>query len=514
MRNTSGQVMGVEPNYSEVRFLPMAEGRFLDATDLAERQPRSGAGIEERHAAVLGRPMLGETITINDIAFTVVGRAEPVSHGNNEGDNQKIYIPLYHDAGTVRDEGRQRCPRRADLHPVPAGDKEETVTAAVAAVHRVIAERHGFDPSLKDAFEEWNTIQTQKMISAIFNAMDIFLGGVGIVTLGLGAVGIINIMLVSVTERTREIGVMKAVGATKSSILAQFFWEGLLLTGISGLIGIAVSAGFMGLLQAVLTGKMPGWDPPRLVPWSAALAVGSLAVCGVVAGLYPASKAAALDPIEALRREERIALARSCNAERHSGAGLGGDDRQLAPHRHHHDRHGLGHRHGGVAAGLRRRFQQSHRGHLCAMGHEHYRLLSRPHQPAGRRRQGRRAGALYPRRCGPRRRQRSRHLPYLAGRVAECHRPERSAHLHLGGRRRAPVFQDICKLDTDAGRFFNGEEEQQRAHVCVIGSEAKTKLFSGGWAVGENIRLNGENFTVVGVLKPKMQEGDDDNAIA
>jgi len=141
------------------------------------------------------------------------------------------------------------------------------------------------------------------MIGAIFNAMDVFLGGVGIVTLGLGAVGIINIMLVSVTERTRDIGVMKAVGATKSSILAQFFWEGLLLTGISGLVGIAVSAGFMGLLQITLTGKMPGWDPPRLVPWSAALALGSLMLCGVAAGLYPASKAAQMDPIEALRKE-------------------------------------------------------------------------------------------------------------------------------------------------------------------------------------------------------------------
>jgi putative ABC transport system permease protein len=96
---------------------------------------------------------------------------------------------------------------------------------------------------------------------------------------------------------------MKAVGATKSAILAQFFWEGLLLTGISGLIGIAVSAGFMSLLQALLTGKIPGWDPPRLVPWSAALAMGALVISGVVAGLYPANRAAQLDPVEALRRE-------------------------------------------------------------------------------------------------------------------------------------------------------------------------------------------------------------------
>jgi putative ABC transport system permease protein len=73
------------------------------------------------------------------------------------------------------------------------------------------------------------------------------------------------------------------------------------------------------------------------------------------------------------------------------------------------------------------------------------------------------------------------------------------------------VFQDIWKLDTDSGRFFNGQEEQQRAHVCVIGSEAKTKLFSGGWAIGETIRLNGVMFTIIGVLKPKMQEGGEDN---
>jgi len=138
--------------------------------------------------------------------------------------------------------------------------------------------------------------------------MDVFLGGVGIVTLGLGAVGIINIMLVSVTERTREIGVLKAIGATRRAILAQFFWEGLLLTGISGLIGIAVSEVLMWVLQQLFTGKIPGWDPPRLVPWSAALALGSLVVSGVVAGLYPANKAAAMDPIEALRHEYKAAF--------------------------------------------------------------------------------------------------------------------------------------------------------------------------------------------------------------
>jgi len=300
--NSSGQVMGVEPNYADVRFVPIAEGRFIDKADLADRRRVVVLGFKSATLLFPGRPMLGETININDVSFTVVGRVATISRGNNDGDNQKVYIPV-----TVMQElfamKGDNIPHDAlssiQYQPTTKGD----TTAAVPAVHRVIAERHGFDPALKDAFEEWDTIQEEHMIGAIFNAMDIFLGGVGIVTLALGAVGIINIMLVSVTERTREIGLLKALGATKRSILAQFFWEGLLLTAVSGLIGIAVSAGGMWVLQKMLTGKVPGFDPPRLVPWSAAMALGCLVLCGVVAGLYPASKAAALDPIEALRRE-------------------------------------------------------------------------------------------------------------------------------------------------------------------------------------------------------------------
>jgi putative ABC transport system permease protein len=300
--NASGLVMGVEPNFSAMRFVPLAEGRFIDQQDMADRRRVAVLGSKSSSLLFLGHPMIGETITINDIRFTVIGRVEPISRGNNDFDNQKVYVPLttMQELFAMKGENIARdALTTMQYQPALKGD----TSAAIPAVHRVIGQRHGFDPSLKDAFDEWDTIEEEHMVSAIFSAMDLFLGGVGIVTLGLGAVGIINIMLVSVSERTREIGLLKALGATRRSILAQFFWEGLLLTAISGIIGVAVSAGLMWALQQLLTGKIPGFDPPRLVPWSAALALGSLALSGIVAGLYPASKAAALDPIEALRRE-------------------------------------------------------------------------------------------------------------------------------------------------------------------------------------------------------------------
>jgi putative ABC transport system permease protein len=300
--NTSGAVNGVEPNYAEMRFVPLAEGRFINASDVADR--RRVVVLGSKSAALLfpGHPSIGENIIINDVSFNVIGRVDPISHGNNDSDNQKLYIPIsiMQELFAYKGDNVARDALTGVLyHPAIKGDS----SAAVPAVHRVIGLRHNFDPGLKDAFDEWDTIQQEKLVGMIFDAMDVFLGGVGVVTLGLGAVGIINIMLVSVSERTREIGVLKAIGATKSAILSQFFWEGLLLTGISGLLGIGLSAGLMGLLDHFFTGKVPGFDPPRLVPWSAALAIGSLTLCGIAAGLYPASKAAALDPIEALRRE-------------------------------------------------------------------------------------------------------------------------------------------------------------------------------------------------------------------
>ena len=300
--NTSNRVMGVKANYADVRYIPIALGRFLDEADIVNRRRVAVLGQKTARLLFNGRPLLGESILIDGTSFTVIGAMRKVSQRSNDYEDQVIYIPLTTMQELFPLKG-DNIPQDAltsiQFQPATRGE----IGAADRAAHLVIAKDHGFDPSMKDAFNEFNTIKEEKMIGAIFTAMDIFLGGVGLVTLGLGAVGIVNIMLVTVTERTSEIGLLKALGATKRSILTQFFWEGLLLTGLSGGVGIGLSAGFMAVLQALFTNKVPGFDPPRLVPWSVAVALSALMISGMVAGLYPASKAAAMDPIEALRRE-------------------------------------------------------------------------------------------------------------------------------------------------------------------------------------------------------------------
>ncbi len=300
--SAGGAVMGVEVNFPEIRHLPIAQGRFLNFEDIAQRRQVVVLGQKNNKLLFPGRPSLGAFITLNGYRFQVVGVAEKIGRGNNDGDNQKIYIPLstMMELFAMKGENIPTDSIYSIQYQPLTPDQNET---AKAEVHRIIGQRHGFDPALKDAFEEWDTIKSQRTVGVIFTAMDVFLGGVGIVTLALGAVGIINIMLVTVTERTKEIGLRKALGATNSSILIQFFLEGLLLTGLSGMIGIVGAAALMFGLGAMLGNNQMGFDPPRLVPWSAAMAMGTLTLCGVVAGLYPASRAAALQPVEALRKE-------------------------------------------------------------------------------------------------------------------------------------------------------------------------------------------------------------------
>ena len=300
--SSGGQVMGVQLNYPEIRHLPLAQGRFFDADDIIQHRLVVILGQKNVKLLFPGRPPLGAYITLNGYRFQVVGIAAKIGRGNNDGDNQKIYIPLttmMQLFPIIGDNIPEDSISSIQYQPIVEGQNED----AKAEVHRIVGTRHGFNPNLKDAFEEWDTIKSNQMIGLIFTAMDVFLGSVGIVTLALGAVGIVNIMLVTVQERTREIGLRKALGATNRIIMTQFFLEGLFLTGLSGAIGIAAASILMVGLGALIGDNKTGFDPPRLVPWSAAMAISTLTLCGIIAGIYPARVAAMLEPVEALRKE-------------------------------------------------------------------------------------------------------------------------------------------------------------------------------------------------------------------
>jgi len=236
---------------------------------------------------------------LNGMDFSIIGVIEKVGREANNGTNARIFIPIATMRTLFRLKGNSQEDALSFINYQPLTRDEHE--AAKAEVHRIIAARHGFDPRLEDAFEDWDTVDNSRKVAKIFDAMDWFLGVVGVVTLGLGAIGIINIMLVSVTERTKEIGLRKALGATYRSILTQFFIEGAFLTLLSGGLGLGAVTTLV-----VLLAQLPapdGFDTPRIVPSSAVTAILCLAVAGVAAGLYPARKAALLEPVEALRQE-------------------------------------------------------------------------------------------------------------------------------------------------------------------------------------------------------------------
>ena len=295
----SGSVTGSTPNFSKIRFLPQGDGRWLDDGDETQKRQVCVLGFQMMRNLFPGRPAIGSTILLNGVSFEVVGVLANIGRQENNMNNLRIYIPFstMHQYFPMKDVHTPGDIGNMVLRPVSRAQH----AAAVDQIHEIIARNHGFDAKNKDAFEGWDTVQTQDTVGKIFDGMDIFLGGVGLVTLVLGAIGIVNIMLVSVTERTREIGLMKALGATNRRILMQFFLEGMFLTALSGGLGIAISAGVMALLAMVPT--PPGFDLPHIVPASAAAAVISLSIAGIVAGLYPARKASLLQPVEALRRE-------------------------------------------------------------------------------------------------------------------------------------------------------------------------------------------------------------------
>src|SRR5258708_17594517 len=296
--NAGGEILGVEPQLNEISYLPLKEGRWFNEMDEAQRRSVIVLGNELLKTLFPGRPAVGAFVLLNGLRFEVVGSMPHLGRGDNNWLNMRAYIPL---------------PVMSTYFPLKGGNHENSISyiknqphvtaehvLAEDNVHKVIARNNGFNASDQNAFYGWDSIHESKMVGTIFDVMNMFLGAVGMVTLALGAIGVINIMLVAVSERTHEIGLRKALGATNRSILFHFFLEGLLLTLGSGLIGMCLAGGLMAMAGNVH--GPGGFDPPKLVPMSALLAIGSLTLAGVVAGLYPPRKAAMLQPGEALRQ--------------------------------------------------------------------------------------------------------------------------------------------------------------------------------------------------------------------
>jgi putative ABC transport system permease protein len=295
----SGEILGTEPHLNEISYLPIKEGRWLNELDGVQRRNVIVLGSELLKVLFPGRPAVGAFILLNGIRFEVVGTMPHLGRGDNNWLNMRGYIPFQVMAANfpIKGENHQNSISFIEYQPRVTADH----ALALKEVHQIVGRNHQFDANDPNAFDEWDSIQESKMIGTIFDAMNWFLGAVGMVTLGLGAIGVINIMLVAVSERTHEIGLRKALGATNRNILFHFFLEGLLLTLGSGVLGMCFAGGLMAMMGGIQGPQ--GFDPPKLVPMSAMVAICSLTLAGVVAGLYPARRAAMLQPVEALRQE-------------------------------------------------------------------------------------------------------------------------------------------------------------------------------------------------------------------
>lgn len=297
--NASGEIMGTQPQLNEISFLPIKDGRWLNDLDGIQRRNVIVLGNELLKTLFPGKPAVGAFVLLNGLRFEVIGTMPHLGRGDNMWLNMRGYVPFQVMASLYPIKGENHQNSISFIEYQPRITAEHAL--AESEIHKIVARNHGFDASDETAFDGWDSIRESQMVGTIFNVMNMFLGAVGMVTLALGAIGVINIMLVAVTERTHEIGLRKALGATNRNILFHFFLEGLLLTLGSGLLGMLFAGGLMGLMGGIQGPQ--GFDPPKLVPMSAMLAIVSLTLAGVIAGLYPARRAAMLPPVEALRQE-------------------------------------------------------------------------------------------------------------------------------------------------------------------------------------------------------------------
>src|ERR1043165_2797116 len=315
--NATITVDGIEPQYQDIRTIAVDRGRGFGDADEGEARRVAILGWDSDTQLFSNRNSLGETLTLNGVPYTVIGRIRKKDQDSdyNGRDNNKVFIPF---SAMARDFPRNDAPDGA-LSQIIVAPKDDVVAQLPAILdartgriedidwplareaRRGLANHHNFDATDRDATRVWDTSLESIMFGRMIQAMKDFFSVVGLVTLSLGGLGVMNIMLVAVRERTREIGIRKALGATTGHIQRQFFLEGFVLTLLSGAIGFAIA---LGLCALVNLGPMPPRFDGMILTWQAgAGAVAALVVIGVATSTYPARRAALLPPVEALRFE-------------------------------------------------------------------------------------------------------------------------------------------------------------------------------------------------------------------
>lgn len=298
---TTSFMEGVYPAFEELRTMyPAAGGRFLNGHDLEQKRRVAFIGDSIATRLFPGQTAVGQALMIDGVPFTVVGVMQTkLQTGMNNGpDADRIIIP----ASVFRTLYGHRYVSQLLVRP-----RDVTRAEAVKSeIYRVLGRRHGFDPEDRRALGIWDFVEEERMTRLITGGIQIFLGVVGALTLLVAGIGVANVMYVVVKERTREIGIRRAVGARRWHIMGQVVLEAVLIALTGGLLGMLLAAALIVGVDSLPAGDNMAMEflaNPKL-SWPIALAtVGILTGIGLLAGYFPARRAAGVDPVEALRYE-------------------------------------------------------------------------------------------------------------------------------------------------------------------------------------------------------------------